>query len=172
MRRTIRRCTTGSRCMLAWARVQGAGTTEEIANGLARAAKLEPKDVALHSWALFAGGMVALRTHPVQEILDQFVDMPDNPVAVPWQLRFQLAWRGTVRAFTGLQRGAIADLENVLIHREEEGALEAARAAFPRPARMGALAQRRLEPRPAQLRSRRSTSAATTSRRRPLRFGR
>ena len=70
--------------------------------------------------------MVALRTQPVQEILDQFVDMPDNPVAVPWQLRFQLAWRGTVRAFTGLQRGAIADLENMLDHRQEEGGLEAA----------------------------------------------
>lgn len=110
--------------LLAWARVQGGGTTEEIARGLARAQPLEPKDVALQGWALFAAGLVQLRTRHVDEILAPLAELSDNPAAVPWDQRFQLAWRGTVRALTGMADEAVADLGNV-VTRVDEGALEA-----------------------------------------------
>jgi DNA-binding CsgD family transcriptional regulator len=115
--------------LLAWARIQAGEPTELVARGLARAAGVDSDDKAvdnaLQAWRLAAEGLVALRTRPTQELLDQLADLQDNPVAVPWPDRFRLSWRGDLRATLGLIRGAIGDLDHVL-SMVDEGGLEAA----------------------------------------------
>ncbi len=111
--------------LLAWARIQAGEPTELVARGLARAAAMDTVDNALQGWRLAANGLVALRTRPTQELLDQLADLQDNPVSVPWQDRFRLSWRGDLRATLGLVRGAIGDLDHVL-SMVDEGGMEAA----------------------------------------------
>jgi DNA-binding CsgD family transcriptional regulator len=111
--------------LLAWARLQAGEPTELVARGLARAAAIAEVDPGLAGWRLAAEGMVSLRTRPALEVLHQFDDMSENPVAVPWGQRFHLSWRGDVRAVFGLVRGAIGDLDH-LLSLNDEGDLEAA----------------------------------------------
>ena len=115
--------------LLAWARIQAGEPTELVARGLARAAGMDSDnstvDNALQAWRLAAEGLVALRTRPTQELLDQLADLQESPVAVPWPDRFRLSWRGDLRATLGLVRGAIGDLDHVL-SMVDEGGLEAA----------------------------------------------
>ena len=110
--------------LLAWARLQAGERTELVARGLARAAALGADDPGLAGWRLAAEGMVRQRTRPAGEVLHEFDDMPENPVAVPWGQRFHLAQRGVVRAISGLARGAIGDLDH-LLSLDDEGDLEA-----------------------------------------------
>ena len=111
--------------LLAWSRVQGGAETTQIAAGLARARAIPATDPAVLGWQMAAEGLVAKRTQPVRDLLDQLVDLPENPAAVPWEARNRLGWRADLRADAGLMGPAIRDLEHV-VSMVDEGGLEAA----------------------------------------------
>lgn len=100
--------------LLGWAALaSGAGNGEVIAV-LDRAEASGVTDAATTAHASYARAMAEARSVGVHGSLAALAGLPEDPLAVPDELRYALGWRGSMRLLAGRYDQAVVDLGSTL----------------------------------------------------------